>query len=182
MAQAIHYHSKREERKHQKILKGNIKPRQDLKPAGQTPNSASPCLMSKLFRSPVPFSFVDCSSLLFLELVPQSVIRSSQQVSHGSGIFIILGSLRQFKLSLHSFMQWPLWGSMLGHPCHTLGLSGFSQPWRASPQLFPCILDSQTRITWPKPPSSAACCGWDMDPFFKHIFVSFLFSVVSSTV
>jgi hypothetical protein len=44
-----------------------------------------------LFRSPTSFSFVDCNTLLSLELFPFPVSGSPQQVSHESGIFNILG-------------------------------------------------------------------------------------------
>ena len=47
--------------------------------------------VKKLFRSPTPFSFVDCSTLLSLGLVPLPVSSSPQQVSHDSGISNISG-------------------------------------------------------------------------------------------
>ena len=49
------------------------------------------CDVKALFRSPTPFSFVDCNTLLSLELFPFPVSGSPQQVSHESGIFNILG-------------------------------------------------------------------------------------------
>ena len=49
-----------------------------------------------LFRAPTPFSFVDCSTLLSLGLVPLPVSRHPPwQVSHVSGISNILDSPRQ---------------------------------------------------------------------------------------
>lgn len=49
--------------------------------------------MSELFRSPAPFSFVDCSTHLSLGLFLFLVCSSSWQGSHNSGITNILGSL-----------------------------------------------------------------------------------------
>ena len=50
------------------------------KRACQTPNSASPHLISKLFRSLTPFSLVDCKSLLSLG----QVLLTPSQIFHGS--------------------------------------------------------------------------------------------------
>lgn len=70
------------------------------------------CVWCKaLFRSPIPFSFVDCSILFSLELVPLPVISSPPQVSYGSGISNILGSPRQSRLQLCSGLSGP--------PCRT---------------------------------------------------------------
>jgi len=66
-------------------------------PSGQTPNSATPCLMSatlpltpcsKWGQDPLQNSnsLVDCNTRLFLGLVPLPVSSSPWQVSHGSGI------------------------------------------------------------------------------------------------
>ena len=55
-----------------------------------------------LFRSPRPFSFADCSTLLSCGLVPLPVSSSPWQVSHNSGISNILGFPRQSRLQLHS--------------------------------------------------------------------------------
>ena len=69
-----------------------------------------------LFRSPTLFSVVNCNTLLSLGLVPRPVSSSPQQVSHGSCISNILGSLRQSRLHLHSFTQWPLRDLHAGTP------------------------------------------------------------------
>ena len=44
-----------------------------------------------LFSSLIPFSFVDCNTLLSLGLVPLSVSSFPWQVSHNSGIYNIFG-------------------------------------------------------------------------------------------
>ena len=61
-----------------------------------------------LFRSPTPFSFVDCNTLLSLGLVPLPIISFPQLISHGSGISNTLESPRQSKVHFYSFIQWPL--------------------------------------------------------------------------
>lgn len=66
-----------------------------------------------LFKSPTPFSFVDCDILLSLGLVLLPASSFPWQVSHNSSI---LESPRQPRLLLHSFTQWPLWASIQGHP------------------------------------------------------------------
>lgn len=73
-------------------------PKARQEPAGQTPNSASPWLMSKWSSALHSFSiFVDCTKLLSPGLVPFPVISFPQHVSHGSGIFNIFESPRQFQ-------------------------------------------------------------------------------------
>jgi hypothetical protein len=68
-------------------------PNQDLNPAGQTTNTASPCLTSTSSSDlHFPFSFADCNTLLFLELVPHLTCSSPQQVAQNSGISNILKS------------------------------------------------------------------------------------------
>jgi hypothetical protein len=55
--------------------------KKDRKPAEPSPNSASPMSDVKaFFRSPTPFSFVDCNILLSLGLVPFFVSSFPQQV------------------------------------------------------------------------------------------------------
>ena len=73
---------------------------------GQTPNSASPCLMSKP-SSDLQFLSALLTVMYFshgLGLLP--VNSFPQQAAHGSGISIILRSPKQSRLGLHSFMQW----------------------------------------------------------------------------
>lgn len=106
----------------------------DWRPAGQAPISASPCLMSKVFRSPTPFSFVDCNTCLSLGLFLFLVCSSSWQSSHNSAITNILGSLMKsgFTSASHS----SLWAAIQGHPLYmhasctcgfVCGFTGFRQ-------------------------------------------------------
>jgi hypothetical protein len=92
---------------------GNNRPKQDQSPAGQTPNSLSPCLMPRgLFRSLTPFSFVDCNTLLSLGLIPLPVSSFPRQVPHDSSMPNIWGSPRRSRIA-----------SVQGHAWHTWWLS-----------------------------------------------------------
>lgn len=135
-----------------------------------------------LFRSPTPFIFVDCNTLLALGLVPFPVSSLPWQVSHSSGISNILGSPKQSRLHLYSFTQWLLWASMQEHPWHTPGLSGF-----LSCRGRFCNPFNLSLI--PKLPSSGACWGWNMScvpspsptPVQLHL-INLLFLIVSFIV
>ena len=72
----------------------------DRTPAGklQAKHYISVSDVKALFRSPNLFCFVDCSIILFLCMLPIPVISFPRQVSHGSGIFIILGLPGDFKI------------------------------------------------------------------------------------
>lgn len=90
MAQNIH--SKWKERKY--WMKAIRKP--------SRPNSTS--WLRWLFLSFAPSSFVNCSTLLSLELVPHPLCSSHW---HASALSHILRFPTQSRFHLHSFMQWP---------------------------------------------------------------------------
>ena len=77
MAEDIHYHPRREEKEHREETLGQGRPKTSRA------NSHLWISMSDvkvLFRSPTPFSFVDCNTLLSLGLVPFFVSSFPQQV------------------------------------------------------------------------------------------------------
>jgi hypothetical protein len=63
-------HSKQEEMVHSEEILEQSKTK---KPEGKTPNSVSTFCAKMVLRSPTPPSFIDCSTLLSLELVPHPV-------------------------------------------------------------------------------------------------------------
>lgn len=71
-----------------KVMKYWTKAR--LKPRGQIPKSVSVSDVRALLRSLIPFSFVDCNTLISLGLVPQFDSNSTWQVSWDFGISNIL--------------------------------------------------------------------------------------------
>ena len=109
----IHYHFQVYGKEHSKEILDQSKTK------NQFENSKLCISMSDVkmfFRSPTPFSFVDCNTLLSLGLVPLPVSSSPWQVSHGSGISNILGSPRQSRLHLHSFSTMASLGLHAGTP------------------------------------------------------------------
>lgn len=90
----------------------------------------------------------DCSTLLFLGLVPLLVYSSPWQVSHSVGIPNILGSSAQPGLHFHSSLRGPL----LGHAETSLAhaVLGESQLQRKSlPFLYSCVLHNYpARNSW----------------------------------
>jgi hypothetical protein len=75
------------------------------------PNSNLCIFMSDvkvLFRTPTPSSFLDCNTILSLGLHLLPVSSFSQQVAHHFGISNTLGSPRQYRFHLYSFMKWLL--------------------------------------------------------------------------
>jgi hypothetical protein len=154
LAQDMPYHSKRLVRRHNK---GNIEPRSDQKQAGQNPNTADPCLMSKCSANlpllPVlltitHFFFLNCFHFLL------ETVLSWYPLSLASPIFCTMVSL-VLHTGIILTLTWPLRDIILP-------LFFFSF----------CILNSKARITWPKMPSTVSCWNWNM-------FTSFLFSMVS---
>ena len=84
--------------------------------ARQTPNSASPCLTSK--HQLQLLSVLLTETHFSLRLVPHPCAALLGRYPMTLVTLNILGSPKQFWLQLHSFMQWPLWASIQGHPCH----------------------------------------------------------------
>jgi hypothetical protein len=65
MAQDIHYHSKKEDREHSEEILDQRTTENQLDKLFITVSD-----LNALFRSPTPFNFVDCNSLLSLGLFP----------------------------------------------------------------------------------------------------------------
>ena len=79
MAQKMHYHYKGEERKHSEETLDQSKVKNQ---AGQTPNSESPCLMSKHSSDLQLLSVLLTATHLSFGLIPHLVSSSPCQVSH----------------------------------------------------------------------------------------------------
>jgi hypothetical protein len=78
--------------------------KREQKPAGHTPVSASPCLISKHSSDLQLFS-------VLLVAAPLSVclwLTPGLQLSHSSDINILVSPMES-RLHLHSFTQWPPW-------------------------------------------------------------------------
>lgn len=87
MSQNILCYAKREKWEHRKYwAKTNLKTSW-----GNSKVWISTTDVKALFRSPTPFSFVDCSTLLSLGLLPHPVSRFLRLVYHDSGIANIMG-------------------------------------------------------------------------------------------
>lgn len=130
-----------------------------------------------LFRSPIPFSFVECNTRLYLGMVAFPVSSFPQQVSHSSCVSNILGSPRQNRLHLNSFTHGLSRLPCRDTPATHLALATFlSLRWRFH-NLFYLFLTLKPELQMP---SSATCWGWNLRPLFNYIFVSFLFPVMIS--
>ena len=175
MAQDMHCHPQREERKCSKEILD-----QDWKPAGQTPNSASPCLMSK------------CSSDLQLHSALLTATHFFLLDFFHSLLAVFLG---RYPTTLASTIVWGLQGN-LGSTFRA-SCNGLSRlPFRDSPDMpglisFPSLQRTitithffifKTRTRWlPKLPSSAAYYIWNMTPLLITSSLSSCFLMISFT-
>ena len=106
-----------------------------------------------LFRSPSPFSFVDCNTFLSPGLVPYSVSSSAWQISHDSD----LSNTIKIQASLSQFHIMAFGGLNAMTPLIHTWLHWLPYPQREISQPFSCFLDCKARATWPKLSSYPAC-------------------------